>query len=253
MNSITTSLLSFGFISAGILLGFILGRLLPEHHLSGDSKDAIKMAWGMVATMAALVLGLLVASAKGTFDTVNSETTQIGAKIIVLDHVLASYGPETRPIRETLRNTVASKIQKIWPGNAPAGSVSTELEQGNGLAGIEDALNQLAPQTDNQRTLLTQARQICGDILMARWLIIEQSSMGLPMVLLIVLVSWLTMLCFGIGMLAPQNRTVLIALFLCNISFSTAIFLINEMDRPLDGIIKISSVPLNKVLEHLDQ
>ena len=253
MNSITASLFSFGFISIGILFGFVLGRILPEHHLSEDSKDAIKMAWGIVATMAALVLSLLVASAKNTFDTVNSETTGIGAKIIVLDHVLAQYGPETKVIREELRKRVVSGIEKIWPGDAAFGPASSALEQGSGTGSMEDALNELTPQTDTQRALLAQARQICGDILLARWLIIEQSNTGLPMILLVVLVSWLALLFLGIGLLAPRNKTVLAALFLCNFSFSTAIFLINEMDRPLDGVMKISSAPLHKVLEHLSQ
>lgn len=253
MNSITTSLIVFGCISVGILVGFFLGRVLPKHHLSSESKDAIKMAWGIVATMAALVLGLLVASAKSTFDTVNNETTNAGAKLILLDHTLARYGPEAKTAREDLRAAVATRIQKIWSGDATAGPASTELEQGDSMEKVEDDLNQLAPQTDAQRALLTQGRQICADLLMARWLIIEQSHTGLPDVLLAVLVSWLALLFLGIGLLAPQNKTVLTALFLCNFTFSTAIFLINEMDRPLDGVMKISSAPLTRVLEHLGQ
>lgn len=211
------------------------------------------MAWGIVATMAALVLSLLVASAKNTFDTINNETTGIGAKIMVLDHDLARYGPETKATREELRQVVAARMQKIWPGDATTGPASAELEQGNGMEGVEDQISKLVPQTDDQRALLAQAKQICGDLLMARWLIIEQSHAGLPNILLVVLVLWLTLLFFGIGLLAPRNKTVLVALFLCNLSFSTAIFLIDEMDRPLDGVMKISSAPLSKVLEHLNQ
>lgn len=243
----------FGCILFATALGYYLGRNLPQHHLDTDSKDTIKMAWGTVATMAALVLSLLLASAKSSFDTINNETTQAATKMIVLDNILARYGPETKEVRAELRETVARGIRRVWPETHTSVSASTALERGNGVDLLQDALGKLVPANDSQRALLSQAQQICGDLMQSRWLVVEQSETGLPDTLYIVLVSWLSMLFVGIGLFAPRNKTVLIVLFLCNLSFSTAIFLINEMNHPLDGIMKISSAPMLKALEHMGQ
>src|SRR6476661_6414913 len=114
-ESLTLGLISAGCIFGGVLLGLLLRHRLPVQHLQEESKDTIKLGAGMVATVSALVLGLLVASAKTAFDTTQEEITQRSAKIIFLDRVLADYGPETKDTREQLRRTVAASIELIWP------------------------------------------------------------------------------------------------------------------------------------------
>src|SRR5215471_16949280 len=99
MNSTVTALIVFACLVAAVLLGRALRRLLPEDHLSADSKDTIKLAMGLVATMSALVLGLLVSSAKGSYDTERSEVIQMAAKVAFLDRVLATYGPQVAEAR----------------------------------------------------------------------------------------------------------------------------------------------------------
>jgi len=110
MSSLTISLVAFAFIFGGALAGMILRPSLPDHHLSAESKEVVKLGMGLVGTMAALILGLLVASAKTSFDAQSSELTQASANIVVLDRVLAQYGPETREVRELLRGVVARII-----------------------------------------------------------------------------------------------------------------------------------------------
>src|SRR6185503_5998663 len=96
----------FACVFGAALLGMLLRYVLPEHHFSSDTKDTVKLAMGLVATMAALILGLLVASAKSTYDAESSGVTQMAAKIIFLDRVLANYGDETKEARELFRRTV---------------------------------------------------------------------------------------------------------------------------------------------------
>src|SRR5205814_10587752 len=114
MSSMTIGLICAGCMFGGALLGLLLNRLLPEHHLRDNSKDTVKLAAGMIATLGALVLGLLVGSAKSSFDATNTAITQSGAKIILLDRVLANYGPETKDAREQLRRAVAAGIEMFW-------------------------------------------------------------------------------------------------------------------------------------------
>ena len=105
----------FVCLFAGGMLGMVLRNVLPEHHLNAESKDAIKFGAALISTMAALVLGLLVASAKGTYDTQRNEVIELSARIALLDRILAHYGPEADNARALLRSSVAITIDRLWP------------------------------------------------------------------------------------------------------------------------------------------
>src|ERR1700733_12493777 len=115
MEPFVISLISFAFILGGALVGFYLGGVLPEDHLSKESREAVKMGWGIIATMSALVLGLLVASAKNTFDTVGVEYTNRAVKAIVLNHTLVEYGGEADGVRSHLISALAASIKRDFP------------------------------------------------------------------------------------------------------------------------------------------
>ena len=253
MSSLTIAFISAGCIFGGVLLGLFLRRLLPEHHLSSDSKDTVKLAAGMIATLSALVLGLLVSSAKSTFDTVGSEITQGAAKIVLLDRVLANYGPATHDAREQLRNSTAAGIAMIWPEEKMVEPGMTTFERASGMEQVQANLRELTPGTETQRQLLAQAQQISNELLQFRWLLIEQTQNALPLPFLVMLLFWLTLLHTSFGLFAPRNATVIAVLFLCALSVSGAVFLILEMNHPLSGFIKVSSAPMLKALEHLGQ
>src|SRR5438132_14213174 len=114
MSSQIIFLISAACIFGGALIGLLLHRLLPEQHLRDNSKDTVKVVTGTIATLAALVLGLLVSSAKSSFDTMNTAITQSSAKVILLDRVLATYGPDTKDIGEQFRRAVAAGIEVFW-------------------------------------------------------------------------------------------------------------------------------------------
>ena len=237
----------------GALLGLLLSSLLPEHHLRDNSKDTVKVVAGMIATLAALVLGLLVGSAKSSFDALNTEITQSGTKIILLDRVLAAYGPETKDAREQLRLGVATVVETFWPEEKTEGSGLAGFERTNRMETLQTKLRALTPATDAQRQLLSQAQQISGDLVQSRWLVIEQAQGALPMTFLVVLLFWVTMLHISFGLFAARNATVITVLLISALSVSAAIFIILEMNHPLQGMIKVSSAPLRKALEHLGQ
>ena len=253
MSSWTIGLISSGCIFGGAILGMVLRLMLPSHHLKDEAKETIKLAAGMIATMAALVLGLLVGSAKSSFDAINTGFTQVAAKIIQLDRVLANYGPESKDVRELLRNSVAGSIDTLWPSENKGVSVVSAAERAKGIELLQAKIRTLSPQTDTQRALLAQAQQLTTDLAQTRWLIIEQAQNELPIPLLVVLVFWLSILFVSFGLFAPRHATVIIVLLVCALSVSGAIFLILEMNRPLEGIVKVSSAPMRKALEHLGE
>jgi len=253
MSSLTIALISAACIFGGVLLGLCLQNLLPDHHLSNDSKDTVKLGAGMIATLSALVLGLLVSSAKSTFDTMNAEITLSGAKIVYLDRVLADYGPETQPARELLRHCVIASIQMFWPEEKNAASGMAAFERANGMEVLQMKLLELKPATEIQRQMFQQSQQICSELRQSRWLLIEQAQNVLPKPFLVMLLFWLTALHMSFGLFAPRNAMVIVVLFICALSVSGAVFLILEMNHPLSGIIKVSSAPMLKALEHLGQ
>jgi hypothetical protein len=245
------SFIAFLFIFGGAVAGILLRAYLPDHHLIDDSRDVVKLGAGLVATLAALVLGLLVSSGKSTLDTMNSELVQSSTKIIELDRSLANYGPETKEIRDLLKKSVTASIGIIDSGSKSARS---QFNSNSTLAGIEkikDGLRALSPRNDSQLQLKTQALQFAAELTHFRWLLIEQAESPLPMPFLVILLFWLTCLFMSFGILAPRNSTVAAVLFVCAVSVSGAIFLILEMNTPLSGIINVSSAPLSNALGQL--
>ena len=237
-----------------MLIGMFLRSVLPEHHLSDESKDAVKLGIGMIATLAALVLGLLIASAKGHFDTMNSGLTRTGSKIILLDRTMAHYGPETKEARDLLRLSVASAIDQLWPKERTQHKEYKDFNPKTGLKELQERLWQLSPKNETQRYLQSQALQISGSIAEIRWLLTEQQEQSsLPMPFFVMLVFWLVIIFFSFGMLSPPNSTVITVLLVCSLSAAGALYMILELDHPYGGFIEISSTPLRNALTYLSQ
>jgi len=254
VSPLVISSIVFGCIFGGVLLGMFLRRVLPEHHVSDASKDVMKIGTAMIATLAALVLGLLIASAKGTFDTMTSELRQTGSKIVLLDHVMAQYGPETREARNLLRSGVTRALQRIWPEEASGIEVAKARQPSNDLEVLQANLLQLSPRNDAQRWLQSRALQVTADIAESRSLLIQQvGQSALPAPFLLLLVFWLTIIFASFGLFSPRNGTVIFVLFVCALSAAGSLFLILELDRPYEGLIKISSAPLRIALANLGQ
>jgi hypothetical protein len=249
MSSLEISLITLLCLTGGVLLGMRLQHRLPGHHLAKESQDTVKLGAGMVATMSALVLGLLVSSAKASFDGVNVSIAQNGVRIIQLDRLLAEYGPETQVVRDQLKNALAGRLEVVWNKSATGESGLRAVEKSTSILELQASLRALLPPTDQQKKLISQSEQICDDIWSSRLLTIEEQQEPVPTVFLVLLVSWLTLLFLSFGLFAPGNFTVGAVLFICAVSVASAVFLILEMSHPLDGYIKVSSAPLVKALE----
>lgn len=251
MSSAAVATVVFVCVFGSALAGMLVRSLLPEHHLSGDSKDVVKLAMGLVATMAALVLGLLTASAKSEFDLQTSELQQGAAKVIQVDRALARYGPETKEIRDQLREVVVSRLRLGWPEDSPEPASLDVVKSSRPAEDLFERIRALSPQNDVQRDALSTVQQIGHDLIAARWLVLVQETSPLPRPFLVVLALWLSVLFGSFGVFAPRNATVVISLLLCAIAVSSSIFLILEMNMPLEGWIKVSSAPLRYALSQL--
>jgi len=229
-------------------IGMLARSRLPDHHLSADSRDAIKLATAVVGTLSALALGLLIASAKRSFDEAGLELRTAAARVLLLDRVMAKYGPETAPIRAVLRKQLEARLKV-----AIDGSSRRTLDDGLDIEPVQDELRNLTPQNDGQRWLQTRALQLSGLIAEARWMRAETEAGGFPGLFLAFLIFWLALLFGSFGLLAPTNATTIATLFVCAFSVTGALAIIIDMDHPYLGFIRASDASLRLALERLGQ
>ncbi len=251
MSPLATSSVVFACIFGVALAAMVLKGFLPEHHLSADSKDVVKLGMGTIATLAAIVLGLLIATAKGTYDTQNGAIQELAAKIMLLDRVLAKYGPETKEARELLRGATEAIRHRIWPDEGVGTANLTPGEARTVGEAMYDKIADLAPQNDAQKALKARALETTTDLLQERLRLYVRHDSSLPLPFLAVLASWLVILFAGYGLVAPRNATVVAVLFVCALSVSAAIFLLLELSTPFAGILRVSSGPVQDALSAL--
>jgi hypothetical protein len=251
--SIQVAVIVFACVFGGALLGMLIRVFLPEHHLSDETREVVKLGMGLIATMTALVLGLMIATAKDSYDMQAEAVKHTAAKVLMLDRMLSSYGPETKETRELLRRIVAFRLEAIWPEDrsrpARLGTPETVFIDRE----IEARILQLSPRTDVQRWLQTEALRVGRDIMETRWIVLGSLGSSIPVQFLVVVVFWLTIIFGSFGLIGPRNATVVAVLFLCAVSVAGSIFLILEMDQPFMGLMRISSAPLRYALSHLGQ
>jgi hypothetical protein len=226
-----------------------LSATLPKQHLDDRSKEVIHDFMGVIALLAAVVLGLLVYSAKNSFDTKDSEFKHASAKVVLLDRVLAHYGPKAKEARDSLRTAVEKKIAAL------ESKESTRAEKSErtfvSIEAVQDKIRALAPESDGDRWLRTRALDVSGDIAQARWFLVDEIDSTMPRPFVAIMVFWLMLIFFSYGLFTPRSATVLAVMFLCAASLAGSVYLILEMDDSLVGPIAISTEPLRKALAEL--
>jgi hypothetical protein len=253
MSSTATASIVFGCSFGTALLGMVLHRKLPDHHLDAGSKDVVKLVMGLIATMAALVLSLLIASGSSSYQAQQHEVRSLAADVLLLDRILSFYGQDAKESRDRLRQGVAALHDQIW---SPDGSRGADLDpratQGVANAFV-DSLERLSPKTDSQTMLKGQAMHLGQNLGQTRLLMFEQSASSISWPFLTVLVFWLCMLFLGFGLLARFQATVAVALLIGCVSVAGAIFLILEQNSPYEGFMRISDAPVRNALAEIDR
>lgn len=250
MSALFVTVIIASTLFVALVIGMWLRSLLPQEHLSAESKDAVKVAMGMVATMTALLLGLLVSSAKESYDTTRSELVQMAAKVAFLDRVLTMYGPDATETRGKLRAALGEAIAGMWPEEGVPVRLEPDERTGNA---IYVAIHKLTPHDDVQRDLKAQATTLATDLGELRTLLLAQSMPSVSMPMLVTVDLWLVVIFASFSLVAPRNATTAVALVVAALSVVGAVFLVLELDTPLSGMIRISSAPMQKVLGDLQK
>jgi hypothetical protein len=249
MSAVEISLIAFALVFAGAFLGMYLRKALSEHHFGDDIKDVVRLSTGLIGTIAALVLGLLIASAKSSYDARNTQIKQITTEIIFLDTLLEQYGPDAHKLRVTMRNAVPVLIDRIW-GERDSGKAAPFVATAEAQAFVNE-VQELKPDNDQQRALQARILTAAADLAQARLALFAQAHDSIPMPFVAILIFWLTVIYASFGLFVRPAPIAIITFFVGTLSAAGAIFLILEMDQPFAGLLQISSEPLRQALAPL--
>lgn len=243
MNPDSASLLVLAALFLAVAAGRRIRRLVPDHHVASDSRDAIKLSIGVVATMSALVLGLLLSSTKSSFDQKRGSVLAVASQVEFLDRVLRAYGPETDSVRAQMGANMKVFKDQLWQsgpamagGGRPGNTVYLEMSRFRPDNPVQQDLKDRA---------LAEAALIGQQISLLH--AHATSSVSWPM--LLVVAWWLFVMILAFSVLTPDNISTTLALSACALSIAGALFLILELDEPFSGLVRISSEPLERVVQ----
>jgi hypothetical protein len=254
VSALSLGLVTFVCAFGGALAGTFVRSLLPPTHLSKESQDVMRLGMGLVATMTALLLGLVTASARSSFDSQDASVRVNAANLLTLDRLLARYGPDTQATRALLRQTVAYRIEAMWPSDGSRGTgLSSISAPSPPVENIENQILALEPGSEAQRWLKSEALKLSEDVIKSRWRILTSQGGSVSVVFVGVVIFWLTVTFASFGLYAQPNASVTAVLFVAALSVAAAVFLLIELDAPFDGLIKISAEPMRFALSQLGQ
>ena len=252
MTPIAIAIVTFVLTLGGALGGMKLRAVLPDHHLDAESHETVKLAIGLVATLTALVLGLVTASTKSSFDQQNGLVKETAAQLLSVDRAMARYGPETAEIRQGLKRAVELRVEVIWHRGSPSDRIDPS-QAAQGAEFLASQLIHLDPKNEDQRWLKARAMNLSEKLLDERWVLFAGVGSSVPVPFLVILLFWLSITFASFGLFAPQNKTVVAVLLVCAMSVASAVFLVLELDQPFDGLITVSPDPIRNAVVRMGQ
>lgn len=251
MTSSWTFLVSFVSIVAGTVLGMTLRARLPAPKLGHDTKEVIRLGASLLATLAAVVISLLIASAKSSYDTQDAHFRQLAAYIVETDQLLAQYGPEATPVRTLMRQNVPAAMDRIWNEKATA-SQNTAFTVNSLAEQLYNAIEALSPVNDAQGLLKPRIVQASKEIARTRLLIFADGDKPILTPFLLILIVWLTVIFTSFGLFVEPGAVAWTALLVFALSVSSALFLVADLSQPFAGLMQISKDQLRHTLAPLN-
>jgi len=252
MFAIVVSLGVLLLACGSLYLGGWIARRMPEDHLVYEAQKAAQFGISMMATLAALVLGFMVTSARATFDRANDDIVGVSTSILLLDRALSGYGPETAPIRADLRAFLARATERVAPDGEMEKIVfrlpHTSLSL---ITQLQTSILALTPDTEAKWWFQHRALDVTADLARQRILTSEHEKSSEPLPLLAVVTAWIVLIFIGMGTFAMHNASVRIVLFCAALAFSGSIFLVMELESPYTGLLRVSGAPLQQAAAEL--
>jgi len=236
----------------GTVLGALLRRWLPAAHLNAETRDVVRLGTGLLATLSAVAISLMIASAKTSYDTQDAHFRQFSADVILTDQLLAQYGPEAIGIRKLMRQAVPAALDRIWAEKASGAPQNHAFTTSSAAEQIYSGIEALAPANDAQRQLKPRIEQASGDIARARLLMFADVDTPIQKPFLLILVFWLTVIFVSFSLFVDPGPVIAVALLVFALSISSALFLVADLSRPFAGLMQISNQNLRDAIGPLN-
>jgi hypothetical protein len=250
-NSLIIGLIVLAVMLAGAFAGMKVRDHLPKHHLTDETRNLVSVSTAVVATVTALVLGLLISNANTKFTRLDGELTTLSAEILRLDHILLRYGTDAEPARNTLLEYAQHKAADLFPDH-PAGVRLTNSSTYELLQRLEDMLLTLKPANPRDQWWLAQAMTLAAKIGDTRWLLAQEIGQGTPKAFVALLVFWLALLFASFGLFAPRNLTTVVVLTLCALAVAGAVGMFLELEQGFGDLVRISPHPMRQAVKTLE-
>jgi len=248
MSSLITAAIVFACCFGAGMIGLFLHRVVPDQHLDSESKDTVKLVMGLIATMAALVLSLLIASAKSSYDAQQTGVEQLVANVIELDHDLAALGPPAKDVRQGIRTAMIGMHDRIWSTAGVSAAALDPSITARQFESLVDGVRMLPATSDSQQSAQKAALDIAGAISRTRLMMFVETTGQISTPLLVILILWISTLFLGFGLFARLNPTVAASFFVGSICVAAAVFLILELNTPFSGLMRMSDAPVRYAL-----
>jgi hypothetical protein len=254
MSILLVCLLIFVLFMVAGYAGLALQQHLTSEHKTGETKGVVGQVSGLVSLLLALVLGTLIGVSWAYFSGQRTNLENFSAQVLRLDQALAQYGPETKPLRDKLKEGIEKAYEAIWgSGTVDPALLTVGAPLANAQA-VSDFLATLKPATDAQKAALATANQYASMVEQSRLLMSLQIASGpVSWILIAILVFWTAALFFAIGLYAESNTLVIAAITFGALSIAFAIFLILELGMPYTGLLRVSPAALEQTIEYIDK
>jgi hypothetical protein len=236
----------------GAVIGAVLRRWLPEAWLNTETRDVVRLGVGLLATLSAVAISLMIASAKTSYDTQDAHFRQFSANVILTDQLLAQYGPEATGIRKLIRQAVPAALDRIWAEKAIGAPQGNAFTPSSAAEQVYDAIETLASVSDVQRLLKPRIEQASGEIARARLLMFADVDTPIQRPFLLILVFWLTVIFVSFSLFVEPGPVIAVALLVFALSFASALFLVADLSHPFAGLMQISNQNLRDALGPLN-
>jgi hypothetical protein len=245
-------LVTFGSTVGGMLLGMVLRALLPAVTLNSETKEVVRLGVGLLATLSAVAISLMIASAKTSYDTQDAHFRQFSADVILTDQLLAQYGAGAVEIRKLMRIAVPTALDRIWREKAIGAPQNNAFSTSSVAEQIYDAIEALSPAGDAQHLLKPRIEQAAADIARARLLMFADVDTPIMTPFLLILVFWLTVIFISFSLFVEPGPVILVAMLIFALSVASALFLVEDLSRPFAGLMQISNEHLREALAPLN-
>jgi hypothetical protein len=247
MHESLIALLVFACLGTTSLLFLGAFRKIPPHRDPDDMNEVVRNIASIFILMTSLVLGLMINSARNSYDSLDQEVHSLSSQLVGLDQVLRAYGDDADPARQRLKIYADAIVNETWRAPTRGRGAAEQA-----LAPVYVHIHGLTPADGDQHAMRVTAGEMLEKIAEQRWVLHEEatdSATDGPFELMIV--AWLVVIFASLAYRAPRNILSVIILLVPAALISATFYLVIDMERPFSGLIMIQPSPLEEAISEM--